>query len=82
MSIPRLLAVLAPVTIYSWSLAVPLTILCAGLAWLAAGTKGQDEVKGLLDMGLSYNGCTPKWKVCTGKLENPIKMDDVGVPPL
>jgi hypothetical protein len=53
MSIPRLLAVLAPVTIYSWSLAVPLTILCAGLAWLAAGTKGQDEVKGLLDMGLS-----------------------------
>lgn len=35
-SAARLLAVLAPVTIYSWSLAVPLTILCAWLACCAS----------------------------------------------
>ena len=31
-------------------------------------------------MGVSKNRGTPKWMVYNGKPENPIKMDDLGVP--
>ena len=33
---------------------------------------------GILYMGVSINGGTPKWMIIR---ENPIKMDDLGVPP-
>ena len=32
------------------------------------------------DMGVSKNRGTPKWMIYNGKPENPIKMDDFGVP--
>ena len=35
----------------------------------------------VFDMGVSINGGSPKWMVYKGKSENPIKMDDLGVPP-
>ena len=31
-------------------------------------------------MGVSKNRGTPKWMVYNGKPENPIKIDDLGVP--
>ena len=31
-------------------------------------------------MGVSIDGGTPKWFVYSEKFENPIKMDDLGVP--
>ena len=34
----------------------------------------------LSSIGVSYNGGTPKWMV--DFMENPVKIDDLGVPPI
>ena len=41
---------------------------------------GKDDLSFIIDMGVSQNRGTPKWMVYDGKLENPIKIHDLGVP--